>query len=429
MINTSEYDPVKTLAEHSLIRLSVGTIVAAFFWAILYVGLGFIEVALIPCVFCFLVSIALIVYNRTENRKILLGSVLPLVFFLPVLVQSQLGGFASSGAIIIWSILAPLGAAMFLSRRWAVIWGLFFILAVVVAALLDSQWKNEGLAISNNLRVFFFSTNIIGVLGVFFFAILSSLGALSRETEMRLETKEKLRESNKLSSLGELSAGIAHELNQPLTYIIAASNVLSKKNDDLKTREMSARISLEALRMADLVSGFTRFVRPRETKIEEVDIFSVLQDVAVLLGSTLIQAGVELKLDEELRAKKVLGSRHLLQQVFINLIQNAKDSIDEKLSHGGEISVGLVDSDDKEQFFQVVVSDNGFPIEETVAQKMFEPFFTTKGPSRGSGLGLSIIFGLMRDMKGRVYFNTGENNRKEFILELQRVTRAKAECG
>ena len=217
------------------------------------------------------------------------------------------------------------------------------------------------------------------------------------------KTQEELIQSGKMAAMGQLSAGISHELNQPLTGIkgFAQAALLDLENDN-PLREDLRRIVEQADRMDKIIKNIHFFARKSEFKMEEIDINQPIEDSLIFLSEQLRVHNIRLNklLAEDL--PRVKADTNQLQQVFLNLLTNARDAIDDlKDPNGGEITIKTCLSEDKKNI-EVIFQDTGCGISEENLESIFNPFFTTKSPERGIGLGLSIAYRIIESHKGKI---------------------------
>lgn len=207
-------------------------------------------------------------------------------------------------------------------------------------------------------------------------------------------------QSSKLGTLGELAAGLAHELNQPVTVIKGlAQSLLKNLGSDLASIEKAQLIAEAASRMELIIRHMNIFARAKELELVRCDINSIVRDAFRLSGGTLRQKAIDISFDLG-APPEVKGSPVRLEQVIMNLIANARDAMPD----GGSISVRTSTiTDEKGHGYALVsVSDTGSGISEDAMAHIFDPFFTTKEPGKGTGLGLSISRGIVRDHGGDI---------------------------
>jgi PAS domain S-box-containing protein len=228
----------------------------------------------------------------------------------------------------------------------------------------------------------------------------------------RIQAEAQLIQAGKMATLGEMSTGVAHELNQPLNAIRIGSDFLKKMVDrgESIAPEVLAKVALEmgaqVERAANIINHLREFGRKSDLdELETVNINKPIRDVFTVLGQQLKlrQIRVDLELDADL--PRINGVSNRLEQVFINLVMNARDSIEAKRESGGyleEEGVLAIRSYQEEGNVVAVVRDNGNGMPGSVMEKIFEPFFTTKEVGRGTGLGLSISYGIVKDYGGTI---------------------------
>jgi PAS domain S-box-containing protein len=227
-----------------------------------------------------------------------------------------------------------------------------------------------------------------------------------------IQAEAQLIQASKMATLGEMSAGVAHELNQPLNAIRIGSDLLKKMLDrgekiepDL-AHKVSREISAQVERAANIINHLREFGRKSELDgLEKVDINKPISDVFTVLGQQLKLRQIKVDLDLAENLPHVYGVSNRLEQVFINLVMNARDAIEEMGERGyqnGREGLLTIRTYQEKRRVVAVVSDNGVGMPERVKEKIFEPFFTTKDVGRGTGLGLSISYGIIKDYEGTI---------------------------
>jgi len=207
-------------------------------------------------------------------------------------------------------------------------------------------------------------------------------------------------ESHKLRAVGTLVAGVAHELNNPLNNTMLTASLLQEDYQDIiddEKKEMIADIIKETERSQKIVRNLLDFARESETQSMPLDIDEILMGSIRLVANQLKLAKVKLTANLSKSLPPVHGDAQMLQQVFINLILNAADVLQEK----GKIIVSTSKKDD-EGYVIVEVKDNGPGIPDHILSRIFEPFFTTKARGKGTGLGLSVSRGIVRKLGGYI---------------------------
>ena len=216
---------------------------------------------------------------------------------------------------------------------------------------------------------------------------------LNISKEKLANVQEALQHSEKLAGMGQLSAGIAHELNNPLGVITMYSNILKEELD--ANSPMLADIELiveQADRCRKIVGGLLNFARKNQLNLSESDIVKLARQS---VDSVIIPGNILLRQNIHVTDPIVNIDYDQMMQVFTNLLKNAIEAMPDK----GEVFVDLFDNKDQ---FILSITDNGTGIQPENMDKLFTPFFTTKGPGKGTGLGLPIIYGIVKMHKGDV---------------------------
>ena len=227
--------------------------------------------------------------------------------------------------------------------------------------------------------------------------------------------QEQLVQSEKLSAIGQLIAGVAHELNNPLASVLGFADFLGESSHmPAELAEPVRVIQQEAQRAAGIVRNLLTFARRQEQEHRHVDVGAILQRTVQLLGNQLIGLHVEPRLEIEADLPAVAGSPNQIQQVFLNLINNAAQAI-ASAGRGGTVTISARAWLDG---VAVDVKDDGPGITEDIQQRVFEPFFTTKPPGQGTGLGLSICQGIIKEHGGRITLKSARGEGATFTVEL-----------
>ena len=226
------------------------------------------------------------------------------------------------------------------------------------------------------------------------------LASLLVRTEESLEKYKRLQkqlvQSEKLISLGQLVAGAAHEINNPLTAILGFSEMLAlEKNLTPSQEDFVEKIRRQAQRTKELVSNLLDFARQTPGQKTPVDINSLLHTVIKLSETRMQRRQIRMELDLGLRIPQVAADKNQLLQVFLHLTRNAIDAMEPK---GGGVLQVVTRSEEKEVLIEF--SDTGVGLKEP--ERVFDPFYTTKGVAGGSGLGLSAAYGILQEHHGKI---------------------------
>ena len=233
--------------------------------------------------------------------------------------------------------------------------------------------------------------------------------------------RAQLLQTEKLAAVGQLVSGVAHELNNPLTSVMGYSQLLLASDVAPEIKEDLRTIHHEAQRSAKIIDNLLTFARKETAEKRYCDINQILRDTMELRSYQLKVDNVQLtrELDEGL--PWTMAAPHQLQQVFLNLINNAHQALME--SDGPRRLV--VRSATADGAIQVTVIDNGPGISEEHLGKVFDPFFTTKEVGQGTGLGLSIAFGIVQEHGGTIWAESTRERGTVFTVELPVVDRPK----
>jgi signal transduction histidine kinase len=245
---------------------------------------------------------------------------------------------------------------------------------------------------------------------------------VQERTEELVAKQAQLVQSAKLASLGELATGIAHELNNPLNNIgLFAGNaeqyVVSGHGDPGPLRECLRHIQEQVRRAASIIRHIRTFARTAPLSQDEVSINEVLRRSVSLMGEELRAQNITIMFHLDETQPLVLGNTIQLEQVFVNLLTNARDAMQTADNRVVTISTHMVD----DTTVSVEISDTGSGIPASVVPRIFDPFFTTKAVGQGTGLGLSITYGIVKEHRGTVEVRTEEGAGTIFILQFPSV--------
>ena len=239
------------------------------------------------------------------------------------------------------------------------------------------------------------------------------------DVTVRMGLEEQLQHSEKMASIGILAAGVAHEVNTPLTGISSYTQMLRQqiKNDDPRSALLE-KIEKQTFRAAKIVNNLLNFSRASKAEFENLDTNKVLLDVLSLLEHQLERGRIKVR-KELSDLPLVRGNENRLQQVFFNLILNARDA----MPKGGWLTLATRAEDDA---VVVEVRDTGHGIKPEHVRRIYDPFFTTKGIGRGTGLGLSISFGIVQEHGGAIFVESVPGQGTTFQVALPSLAAAEA---
>ncbi|GFM31821.1 PAS domain S-box protein [Desulfovibrio subterraneus] len=244
-----------------------------------------------------------------------------------------------------------------------------------------------------------------------------------------VEKDAQLIQASKMKSLGEMSAGVAHELNQPLNAIRMGSDFLAMSLEQGVTihpehfRQVVTEISAQVDRASGIINTLRSFGRKADLFDEDVNLNQTVQAVTSLISRQFLLHQVDIKVDLAAGLPVITAQDNRLQQVLFNLVTNARDAIIERRKGDEKTARGLIDIRtfvDRDQVC-LSVSDNGTGIPQHVLEKVFEPFFTTKVTGEGMGLGLAISYGIVRDYMGDITIRSREGEGTTFTLRFPKA--------
>lgn len=240
-------------------------------------------------------------------------------------------------------------------------------------------------------------------------------GALLLEQDItdRRRLESILIQSEKLAAIGELAAGIAHEINNPLTAIIANAQILARSlpaGDDLQ--ESVELIARAGGRAAETVRNLLDFARKEQHQMALADINDTLRRSLALVQHELMARSVNLEFEPAENLPLIFANQENLQSVWLNLIMNAIDSMDKAPAR---LRVSTRRTEDS---IQVIVADNGKGIPAERLARIFEPFYTTKAPGQGTGLGLSVCYRIVTQHGGKIWAESKPETGSQFLVEL-----------
>jgi PAS domain S-box-containing protein len=255
------------------------------------------------------------------------------------------------------------------------------------------------------------------------FNVVGRLVIMDDITE-RIELEVQLTQADKLSSIGLLAAGVAHEVNTPLAVISSYTQMLAKQlQSDPQKAGLLEKITKQTFRASEIVNNLLNFSRTTGTELTEVSLNKVIADTLALLDHQFKVAHIQVQPELYENLPLIQGNAGRLQQVFLNLFLNAKDA----MSGGGVLKVATLNG----EFVSVRVSDTGSGIAQEHIQRIYDPFFTTKtstaeGQNRGTGLGLSVTYGIIQEHAGNIRVESRAGEGTTFTLDFPLISTRKA---
>jgi two-component system NtrC family sensor kinase len=217
--------------------------------------------------------------------------------------------------------------------------------------------------------------------------------------------QEQLLQSEKMSAIGQLIAGVAHELNNPLTAILGYAQLLETETLEARAKEYAGKIFKQAQRTHRVVQNLLSFARQRKPEKHQFDVVKVLEEALLLRDYDMKVGNIKLEREIDSAIPAVTGDPHQLEQVFLNIVNNAVDAMieDGKPDFERRLKVFVSAQDN---CVTILFQDSGPGLKEP--NRIFEPFYTTKSVGKGTGLGLSICYGLVKEHGGEISARNAE---------------------
>ena len=261
------------------------------------------------------------------------------------------------------------------------------------------------------------------------FPIKDEMGRVSNVIELAHDITEKIRlqtetiRAGHLAALGELAAGVAHEINNPINGIINYAQILANKAaEQSPERDISLRIIRESDRVATIVRNLLSFARERKDRKAPVAVEEILADSLALVEAQLRKDGIHFELQLPEHLPPVFALKQQIQQVFLNLISNARYALNEKYAGAHPEKVMRLSGETLclggRPFVRMTLYDQGTGIPAEIIERITNPFFSTKPHDKGTGLGLSISHGIVKDHDGRLVFDSVEGQFTRVVMDL-----------
>ncbi|WP_245621647.1 PhnD/SsuA/transferrin family substrate-binding protein [Sedimenticola selenatireducens] len=281
----------------------------------------------------------------------------------------------------------------------------------------DVFWKKDG----SNFPVEYSSTPIRNeqfktVGSVVVFRDISDRKRISEEARQH---QDDLAHVARLSTMGEMASGIAHEINQPLTAIATNAHACirmleSHSGETERVIDVMERIGSQAARAGEIIRHLRQFVKKEQPELSRIDINEVINEVITLLRTEIRKFEVKIALDLDDRIGKVMALHVQIDQVILNLARNAIEAMAD-IEEGTRL-LSIATSNQPDDYVRVTITDTGPGLDPAVADQLFNPFVTTK--PNGMGLGLSISQGIIEAHKGRIFTEPGEGRGARFVFLL-----------
>lgn len=428
-----------------ILLISLSCCGCAVVWTGLYYfifGIGVIT--FLPLLFFILVSSAIVISHILKNHYILVYTQLICITWISAFLQWMIGGLDQSGFVTAWSFLGPIGAVIFLSKRMAVLWMMMFLAIIVISAIWNPSLIEPKPLVSNSVRTVFYIMNIGTAASVVFVTSLWFGGTIQNEKKRAEglfisqkmaykkleEAQAQLIQSEKMASLGQLTAGVAHEINNPINFVSANIKPLRRNFNELvdsivnnreidekdlnenieETNQLLAGIEEGANRTIEIVKGLRNFARHEEHAKKKVNLNEGIESTLLLLNYQLSENKIEVE--------KSLGNLPEVEcfsgeinQVFNNILNNSIEAI----GNNGKI---FISTSHENKIVKISFKDTGKGMSGETIKKVFDPFFTTKDVGKGTGLGLSVSFGIIEKHNGRIEVSSEVGKGSEFVVWL-----------
>lgn len=241
---------------------------------------------------------------------------------------------------------------------------------------------------------------------------------LKQSIEDHTRLQEQLIQSEKLSALGQLVAGVIHEINNPLTSVIGYTDLEIMRGHEGQTLENLNRIAQESRRMVGIVRNLLAFARKEKPVRERVNLNHLLNDIIRIRTYHFRASNINVIEDYDAHLPSTFGDPNQLRQVLLNIITNSEQAIRKGHSHG---TIWITTSElvkDNDPYIHVAIQDSGSGIASSHISKIFDPFYTTKKAGEGTGLGLSISYGIIQEHDGRLWVESSPNQGAIFRIEI-----------
>ncbi len=236
------------------------------------------------------------------------------------------------------------------------------------------------------------------------------------------EMEGQLAQAEKLSSIGLLAAGVAHEVNTPLAVISSYAQMLARQvKGDAKLGPLLEKITQQTFRASEIVNGLLNFSRTSGAEYRETDVNGIIRDTLTLLEHQFKTAQISVETELKPDLPPIMGNAGKLQQVFLNLFLNAKDAMASRAAENGERRTLRV-ATEVNGHVSISIADSGLGIAPEHLRRIYDPFFTTKtarrdGQPRGTGLGLAVTYGIIQEHSGKIHVESQVGSGTTFYLE------------
>ncbi|MCJ7772776.1 MAG: ATP-binding protein [Desulfobacterales bacterium] len=321
----------------------------------------------------------------------------------------------------------PTGREFFYATTW---------LGVKEWLLVVRQSKSDAFQSLRYATFLIFGVSILGgfvIVGVAFYTTNRIVKRMKKKDAEKNQLGKQLIGASRLAELGEMAAGFAHEINNPLQIIKNEESLIHITISELKDggslkpsselediEESLTQIQLQLSRCSQITQSILKFSRQSEPVLSNIDIHKIISEVTGMIAKKADVNGIVLRCDISPNTSAVYGDSSQLQQVLLNLYNNAMDAIIEK--HGPSGGRLDIEANQENGWVEISISDNGIGIEKQNIEKVFTPFFTTKSVGKGTGLGLSVCYGIINGMGGEIEVSSQKGAGTNFLIKLPAAT-------
>jgi len=243
-----------------------------------------------------------------------------------------------------------------------------------------------------------------------------------RTNREKRQTQADILRAGQLAALGELAAGVAHEINNPINGIINYAELLLRKCNDEKQKDIAERIIKEGDRIANIVRSLLSFAKDIKEEKRPSSLHHILMDTLALTEAQLNKDGIKLKINIPDNISEIIVQPQQIEQVFLNILSNARYALNEKYQGTHEDKIIEINAEevsvDSSSYVRIIFTDYGTGIPDEIKGKVMNPFFSTKPREVGTGLGLSISHGIVSDHNGNIYIESEYKKYTKVIVEL-----------
>jgi signal transduction histidine kinase len=450
----------------SILIILVGlTSFAGLIYSVIYVLLGVSQAIIAIQIYIGFSLLNLALYHFYKNYNFFRNVQLLAILLFPTMTHILIGGFEQSSVVVLSAMMSPLGALMFHTPKRAKVFFMLFVLMVLLSVTVDLFIPVARIDIPKDIRIVFYFLNIVIITSISFFLLLKFVSdneefkmqlksknlELSEEKQRVEETLAELKitqnqliQHEKLASLGQLTAGIAHEIKNPLNFINNFSELsleligevfeeLEKPDNKYATENITAilqdvkqnlqKVYKHGSRADSIVKSMLMHSRGSSGVKVPTSLNTLISENVTLSFHSMranknpYNVSLDINLDENIGLVTVIAED--FSRVIINICNNAFDAMREKLAHSEgyipKLSITTSKSDNK---ILINIADNGPGIPEHIRDKIMQPFFTTKKGTEGTGLGLSITHDIIEVHGGELRVESKEGKGAEFTIIL-----------